>query len=75
MLSLRCPSLPVFGWVHFVEAIQDPRHLLQGKQPESQMVEVVIDAFSVLLTTYLATTQLGSCVAQHRYVNRCKDKK
>ena len=73
MLSLRCPILPVLSCVDFVEAIQDPKHLFKVLGPESQMIEVVIDVSSDLLTAFSAFVQLGSREARHWFVNRCKN--
>ena len=75
MLSLRRPGVLDLGRVDVVEVIQDPRHLLKVKRPESQMVEVVIYVSSNPLTTSSALAQLGSCAAQHCFVNTCQNKK
>ena len=72
MLFLWCPGLLVMSYVDIVEAIQDPRFLF--KRTEPQIVEVVIYVSSALLTTSSALVQLGSCEAQHCFVNKCEKK-
>ena len=44
--------------------IEDPRHLFEVKQPESQMVEVVINVLSALLTMCWALVQSQPPVSQ-----------
>ena len=75
MLSLQRPGLLFLSGVDFVKAMQDLRHLFKVRQPESQMVEVVIYVSSDLLTTCSALAQLGNCEAQHCFVYRCANKK
>ena len=75
MLSLQLPVLLVLCRVDLVVAIQDPRLLFKVKQPDSHMVEVVIDVYSDLLTTCLALVQLCSREAQHCFDNSCGNKK
>ena len=75
MFSLRRPDLLVLSSVDFVETILDPRHLFKVKRTESSMFESFKYEFSSVLNMYSALVQLGSCEAQHRSVNQCKNKK
>ena len=72
MLSLQRPCLPVLSGLNFFE-IRDPRNLIKVKRPEYHMLEVSIYVSSALLTTCSALLQLGSCEAQHCFVNQCKN--
>ena len=71
-LSVRRPGLPVLSCGDFVEAIQDPRHYLKVKRPESEIFEVNIDVSSDFLTTCSVLVQLGSWEAKHCFVKTCK---
>ena len=51
-----------------------PEALVQSQQPESQMIEAVIYVSSAVLTMCTTLVELGSCEAQHFFVNKCKSK-